>query len=112
MASTPPANRGQPRFAVTPRGLGTGRAGGAVPLHGGVVLSLERMNRIIGVYPADMIAVVDAFEAMTNGTPYRDRLGVERAIEEIRKEAGTQFDPEVVAALEKLGSTGNLPAAE
>lgn len=47
------------RFAVTPRGLGTGRAGGAVPLFGGVVLSLERMNRIVGVYPADMIAVVE-----------------------------------------------------
>jgi HD-GYP domain-containing protein (c-di-GMP phosphodiesterase class II) len=59
-----------------------------------------------------ILAVVDAFEAMTNGTPYRDRLSVERAIEEIRKGAGSQFDPEVVAALEKLGSTGNLPAAE
>ena len=59
-----------------------------------------------------ILAVVDAFEAMTNGTPYRDRLSVERAIEGIRKEAGSQFDPGVVAALEKLGSTGNLPAAE
>ena len=49
---------------------------------------------------------------MTSGTPYRDRLSVDRAIEEIRKEAGSQFDPEVVAALEKLGSTGTLPAAE
>jgi HD-GYP domain-containing protein (c-di-GMP phosphodiesterase class II) len=59
-----------------------------------------------------ILAVVDAFESMTNGTPYRDQLSVERAIKEIRKEAGSQFDPEVVGALEKLGSAGNLPAAE
>jgi HD-GYP domain-containing protein (c-di-GMP phosphodiesterase class II) len=55
-----------------------------------------------------ILAVVDAFEAMTRGRPYRDRLSVERAIEEIRKEAGTQFDPEVVAALVKLRSSGDL----
>jgi HD-GYP domain-containing protein (c-di-GMP phosphodiesterase class II) len=58
-----------------------------------------------------ILAVVDAFEAMTNGTPYRHRLSVESAIEEIRKAAGSQFDPDVVAALEKLGSTGELPAS-
>lgn len=34
------------RIPVTPRGLGTGLSGGAVPLHGGVVLSLELMNRL------------------------------------------------------------------
>ena len=33
---------------VTPRGAGTGLAGGAVPLSGGVVLSLGRMNRVLG----------------------------------------------------------------
>ena len=59
-----------------------------------------------------ILTAVDAFEAMMGGKPRRDRPSVERAIEEIRKAAGSQFDPEVVAALEKLGSTGNLPAAE
>ncbi|MDR1886202.1 MAG: FAD-binding protein [Synergistaceae bacterium] len=34
---------------VTPRGAGTGLSGGAVPAHGGIVLSLERMNRIIEI---------------------------------------------------------------
>ena len=34
---------------VTPRGAGTGLSGGALPLHGGVVLSLERMNHIINL---------------------------------------------------------------
>jgi len=32
---------------VTPRGAGTGLSGGAVPVRGGIVLSLERMNRIL-----------------------------------------------------------------
>jgi glycolate oxidase len=34
---------------VTPRGMGTGLSGGAVPVHGGIVLSCERMNRIIDI---------------------------------------------------------------
>jgi glycolate oxidase len=34
---------------VTPRGLGTGLSGGAVPIFGGIVLSCERMNRIVEI---------------------------------------------------------------
>ena len=37
------------RFPVTPRGLGTGLAGGSLPVFGGVVLSLARMNRILAI---------------------------------------------------------------
>jgi HD-GYP domain-containing protein (c-di-GMP phosphodiesterase class II) len=59
-----------------------------------------------------ILAVVDAFEAMTRERPYRERLTVEGAVEEIRKEAGSQFDPEVAAALERLRSSGSLPALE
>ncbi len=55
-----------------------------------------------------IIAVVDAFEAMTMGRPYRDRLGIEAAVKEIRREAGSQFDPDVVNALEKLLKSGSL----
>lgn len=40
---------------VTPRGLGTGLTGGSVPLAGGVVLSLELMNRVLAVSAADMV---------------------------------------------------------
>ena len=47
------------RFPVIPRGLGTGLAGGAIPVHGGVVLSLAGMNRIIAIEPRNMIAVVE-----------------------------------------------------
>lgn len=47
------------RFPVVPRGTGTGRAGGSVPVQGGVVLVLTRLNRILEINPADMVAVVE-----------------------------------------------------
>ena len=47
------------RFPVVPRGAGTGMSGGSVPVLGGLVLSLERMNRIIEIDEADFIAVVE-----------------------------------------------------
>jgi glycolate oxidase len=40
------------------RGGGTGYTGGSVPTHGGVVLSLERMNRILEIDEANLLAVV------------------------------------------------------
>ena len=39
----------QHRIPVTPRGAGTGLAGGALPQYGGVLLSMERMNRILQI---------------------------------------------------------------
>lgn len=44
---------------VTPRGAGSGLSGGAVPIYGGIVLLCDRMNRIIEVDPANMMAVVE-----------------------------------------------------
>ncbi len=49
----------QHRFPVVPRGAGTGRAGGSVPVQGGVVLVLTRLNRILEINPEDMLAVVE-----------------------------------------------------
>jgi glycolate oxidase len=46
------------RFPVIPRGAGTGMSGGSVPVRGGLVLSFERMNRIIGIDERNMTAVV------------------------------------------------------
>lgn len=46
------------RIPITPRGAGYGLSGGAVPLHGGIVLSLEKMNRILEIDKANMMAVV------------------------------------------------------
>lgn len=47
---------------------------------------------------ARIVAVADAFDAMTTPRPYRLPLTWEVAIEEIRQGCGTQFDPEVVSA--------------
>jgi glycolate oxidase len=47
------------RVPVVPRGAGTGYTGGAVPVQGGVVLSLERMNRILEIDEANLLAIVE-----------------------------------------------------
>ena len=44
---------------VTPRGAGSGLSGGAVPLHGGVVLLTDRMNRILEIDRENMMIVVE-----------------------------------------------------
>jgi glycolate oxidase len=46
------------RLPVTPRGAGHGYVGGCVPVRGGIVLSLARMNRIKEINAADFVAVV------------------------------------------------------
>jgi len=43
-----------------------------------------------------ILAVADAFDAMTSDRPYRKALKLEKAIEEIRKNKGKQFDPDIV----------------
>ncbi len=45
---------------VTPRGGATGLCGGCVPAHGGIVLSLENMNRIVEIDLNNQMAVVEA----------------------------------------------------
>ena len=48
------------RLPVTPRGAGSGLSGGAIPDHGGIVVSLERMNRLLELDVDNMVAVVEA----------------------------------------------------
>ncbi|MEU7002107.1 HD-GYP domain-containing protein [Nonomuraea sp. NPDC046570] len=50
---------------------------------------------------ARVIAVADAFDSMTSDRSYRGARPVEVAVAELRKGAGTQFDPEMVAAFVK-----------
>jgi len=47
------------RTPLVPRGAGTGYTGGAVPSHGGVVISLERFNRILDIDEGNLLVVVE-----------------------------------------------------
>lgn len=47
------------QIPLVTRGKGTGTTGASVPLHGGVVLSLERMNRIIRIDAENRLAIVE-----------------------------------------------------
>jgi len=55
-----------------------------------------------------ILSIADAFDAMTSDRPYRRALSRETALEELKRCAGVQFDPELVArfikAVEKEGS--------
>lgn len=45
---------------VTPRGAGSGLSGGAIPLFGGIVLSLEKMNRVLEIDEANLTVTAEA----------------------------------------------------
>ena len=47
------------RVPVVPRGRGTNTTGAAVPVEGGVVVSMERMDRVLDIRPGDRCAVVE-----------------------------------------------------
>ena len=46
---------------------------------------------------ARIISVADAFDAMMSDRLYRSKLGLKEAIEQLRKNSGTQFDTEIVS---------------
>ncbi len=48
---------------------------------------------------ARIILVSDAYDAMTTDRPYREAIGHDRAVAELKNKAGTQFDPRVVEGL-------------
>ena len=59
------------KIPITPRGAGTGLSGGCVPVYGGIVLSLERMNRILEIDEENFtvtaeagVRLMDIFEAV------------------------------------------------
>jgi putative nucleotidyltransferase with HDIG domain len=53
---------------------------------------------------ARIVAVADAFDAMTTDRPYRKGMQPWEALEEVQKNAGKQFDPEVVHAFKRVMS--------
>ncbi|MBW2996474.1 HD domain-containing protein [Candidatus Woesearchaeota archaeon] len=75
---------------------------------------------------ARIIAVADAFDAMTTDRPYRDKLSIKEAIEELKrcaclpydrdlipnKEPELQFDPEVVKAFLSIKTIGSTDSTE
>jgi putative nucleotidyltransferase with HDIG domain len=63
---------------------------------GGYPDNLERARIPIAVR---IVTVADSFNAMIGRRPYRTPLSPDRAMAELRRNAGTQFDPNVVAAL-------------
>lgn len=70
------------------RGYPDGLAGEAIPLE------------------ARIVCVCDAYNAMTTDRPYRTARPFDDAIAELRRCSGSQFDPEVVRAIERVLSSG------
>lgn len=71
-------------------GLPDGIAGEAIPL------------------VARIAAAADALDAMTSRRPYRDAMRLDAAVAEVRRQAGTQFDPAVAAGLAAAFEAGRL----
>jgi diguanylate cyclase (GGDEF)-like protein len=60
---------------------------------------------------ARVVAVCDAYAAMISERPYSVAMRPPRALEELRRSAGSQFDPEVVAAFEQVVARTGLQRA-
>ena len=84
----------QERIPVTPRGAGTGLSGGAIPVCGGIVISLERMNEILEIDLDNMMVTVEP------GVVLADMM---RAVE-----AHGLFYPVDVSTLESCHVGGNV----
>jgi glycolate oxidase len=82
------------RVPLVVRGAGTGYTGGAVPTRGGLVLSMERLNRILDVDEVNLLAVVE---------PNVITADLQRAVEE----RGLFYPPDP-ASLEKSSIGGNV----
>jgi HD-GYP domain-containing protein (c-di-GMP phosphodiesterase class II) len=108
--------------------LGAQIIGGIASMEDVVPCVLHHHERIDGTgYPghlvadaipigARVIAVADTFDAMTTDRPYRRALTVEVAVEELRRIAGTQLDPNIVRVFIEIVRAGKilppLPAPE
>jgi HD-GYP domain-containing protein (c-di-GMP phosphodiesterase class II) len=55
---------------------------------------------------ARIVSIVDAYEAMIAGRPYRAAISHEAAITELRRQAGIQFDPELVEVFAEIFADG------
>ena len=55
-----------------------------------------------------ILAIADAFDAMVSDRPYRKAITVEDALDELNRNAGGQFDPELVKEFEDLLRHGGI----
>lgn len=55
---------------------------------------------------ARIVSIVDAYEAMVAGRPYREAISHQQALAELRRQAGVQFDPELVDLFIALFASG------
>ena len=60
---------------------------------------------------ARVLAVADAFDAMTSDRPYRRALTREQALAEVERCAGTQFDPAIARVFLEVFAEAELPTA-
>ena len=60
---------------------------------------------------ARIVALADALDSITSETSYKPARPMDEAIHELRSGAGTQFDPTVVSAFERLVAAGGMDAA-
>jgi glycolate oxidase len=82
------------RVPLVVRGAGTGYTGGAVPTHGGVVLSMERLNRILEIDELNLLGIVE---------PNVITADLQRAVEAV----GLFYPPDP-ASLETSSIGGNV----
>ncbi len=61
-------------------------------------------------FESRIIAVADCYDALIRPAAHRMAMSSEAALGEIQDQAGTQFDPQVAAALEQLAERGEIPS--
>jgi len=61
---------------------------------------------------ARILAIADMFASMTSPRAYRDALSEEEALEQLRRDAGTQFDPKLVEIFDDVVHAGMGSAEE
>ena len=91
------------RIPVTPRGAGTGLSGGALPVAGGIVLSMERLEAIREISTRDQLAVVEAGvttarlreAAAEHGLYYPRIQGARRAVSSVATSPRTRPAPDL-----------------
>jgi PAS domain S-box-containing protein len=59
------------------------------------------------ILEARILAVSDVLESMTSYRPYREALGLDKALEELKQGSGTRYDPEIVETVFSLIESNN-----